>query len=379
MRRAATMIAAVGWVLLLGAWAGANDEAAAISADLTGIYARTQSASVEADFTDIARACSKVMPDKTRSQADRDYATRLFAWALNRRGEVRSEAAAQLVRQGVLEDARQLDTLAGQDFATAVQFAPENWRMQHNLAVSLAMQGRLEDAIAGFTKVIQLKQDYPNAFYNRAELYFESEQFARAIGDYSVAIELAPSDAQYYNGRAHARFMLERHAEALADYRRAVELDPNSPVIVTDLADALQFLGQWEDAANRYRQAIASDKSYARAYRNVAWLLSTCPEQRFRNPELALSAARRAADLEGGRDYRTLDTLAAATAASGNAKEAAEIMKRAVQAAPGPQRGELQARMAIYKRGEAYVQPSTASPMIDVPRVESEVRTASTR
>jgi hypothetical protein len=35
--------------------------------------------------------------------------------------------------------------------------------------------------------------------------------------------------------------------------------------------------------------------------------------------------------------------------------------------------------MAIYKRGEAYVQPSTASPMIDVPRVESEVRTASTR
>ena len=349
----------------------------AVSADLQAIYARTNSAAQETEFTAIAKDCSVIIPDMKRSEADKAYASKLFAWALNRRGEVRSESAANLVKEGKLADAQQLDQLAGKDFATAAKYAPDNWRVHHNLAISHAMQGKYDEAIEELTLVIQLKDDYPNAHYNRAELYFEKEQFPQAIKDYSRAIELVDNDARYFNGRAHARFMLSSTEEAIADYTQAATLESNNPAYLTDLADALQSVGRWESAAERYRQAVKTDKNYARAYRNIAWLLATCPDRRFRNPNLSLTAARKAIELSGDQDYRALDTLAAATAATGNPSEATQLMNNAMSIAPPGARSELAARSAVYAKGGKYVQ---ASPKIErtVPDVtRSEVRTAS--
>lgn len=348
-----------------------------VSDDLKDIYGKTQTAATESDFTAIARACAKVIPEKGRSQADSEYATRLFAWALNRRGEVRGEAAAKLVQQGALEDAQKLDKQAAADFQTAVEYAPDNWRIHHNLAVAQAMQGKVQEAINSLGRVIQLKQDYPNAFFNRAELYFELKQFTRAAVDYTAAIDLAPQDGRFHNGRAHARFLLDQYADAITDYTKAAELDPSSAPFKTDLADALQYVGRWEEAANQYRQAIAADKTYARAYRNVAWLLSTCPEKQFRNPNLALSAARKAMELEGTKSYRTLDTLAAASAATGDSKAASDLMRQAIELAPAAEKPELQSRLVSYQRGQTYVQTAVKLPSYDASKVKSEVRTAS--
>lgn len=354
-----------------------GDTTSGVSVDLQAIYARTQSASTEADFTEIARDCSKIIPDTKRSEADKNYAKRLFAWALNRRGEVRSESAAQLVREEKFQEAQQLDQQAGKDFATAVKYAQDNWRIHHNLAISQAMQGKYTEAIEAFTQVIALKKDYPNAYYNRAELYFEQEKFAESIRDYSRAIELAPEDASYFNGRAHARFMLNEIESAVADYSRAVDLDTNNAAYLTDLADAFQSTGQWEQAATRYRQAVAVDKKYARAYRNVAWLLSTCPEKRFRNPNLAVSAAQKAIELAGDKDYRSLDTLAAATAASGDSAKAAELVRQALAMAPASAREEITERAQVYDQGGSFVQAKPQLELNPSAIPPSEVRTAS--
>lgn len=349
----------------------------AVSADLQAIYTRTNTATQEAEFTAIAKDCSVIIPDSKRSEADKAYASKLFAWALNRRGEVRSETAANFVKEGKLPEAQQLDQQAGKDFATAAKYAPDNWRVHHNLAVSHAMQGKYDEAIEELSLVIQLKDDYPNAFYNRAELYFEKEQFPQAIKDYSRAIDLVDNDARYFNGRAHARFMLSSTEEAIADYTQAATLENNNAAYITDLADALQSAGRWESAAERYRQAVKTDKTYARAYRNIAWLLATCPDRRFRNPNLSLTAARKAIELSGDQDYRALDTLAAATAATGNPTEATQLMTNALAIAPPGAQSELAARSAVYAKGGKYVQ---AAPKIErtIPDVNrSEVRTAS--
>lgn len=380
-RAAALWVLSLGW-LLCGP-AGAGEPAAPISADLQGIYAGTSTAATEEDFTAIARACSQVIPDANRSAADKAYASKLFAWALNRRGEMRGEKAAGLVREGQLDEARKLDQAAGKDFALAAEYAPDNWRIHHNLAISQAMQGKYEEAIASFTQVIALKDDYPNAYYNRAELHFEQEHFAQAVSDYSHAIDLVPDDARYFNGRAHAAFMLNATDAALADYTQAVTLEATNAAYITDLADALQSLGQWEEAATRYRQAVSADKTYARAFRNVSWLLATCPEPRFRNPSLALSAAQKALELEGNTDYRALDTLAAATAATGDAAKAAQLMQQAITIAPSAIRPELAQRSALYAQGGKFVQaaplPARASAARPATQLteQPEVRTAS--
>lgn len=376
MCRAATILVfGLGW--LASAPVVAGDPATPVAADLQAIYARTQSAVEEAQFTEIARACSRIIPDEGRSAADKAYAYKLFAWALNRRGEVRGERAAKMVRDGQLAEAQKVDELAGKDFAMAVEYAPDNWRIHHNLAIAHAMEGKYDEAIDAFTQVIQLKDDYPNAYYNRAELHFEQEHFAQAVTDYSNAIELAGNDARYHNGRAHASFMLNNFDAAIADYAQAAALEATNATYITDLADALQSVGRWEDAATRYRQAVAADKFYARAYRNISWLLATCPDSRFRNPNLALTAARKAIELEGEKDFRALDTLAAATAATGDSLQAAKVMRQAIAVAPPSARAELTARSAMYAEGGKFVQASP-KPVQKAPAINnSEVRTAS--
>lgn len=353
----------------------AQQQAGVVSADLLQLYARTQAVRTEDEVTLIARSCSKVLPDTRRSKADREYASSLLAWALNRRGEMRSEQAAKLVEQGQVQEAAKLDKLAADDFETAVEYAPGNWRTRHNLAISLAMKGDYRRAIDQLTHSIELKPDYANARFNRAELYFELQQYQPAIDDYSEAIELNGNDPQYFNSRGHCRFMLESYEDAIADYQRAAELGSDSAVYRADLADAYQFLGRWEEAAQAYRAAVSINNSLPRAYQNAAWLMATCPDEKLRNVELALSAAKKAIDVGGGLTPQTLDTLAAATAAAGRYQEAVKLQKQAIEMSPDEdERVELSQRLELYQRGQPYVQPRSLAALH---RAEEKIRTAS--
>ncbi len=349
-----------------------------ISQDLLAIYEQTHAAGDEASLTAIARACAKVIPDNKRNSADRKYASNLFAWALNRRGEVRNEEAATLVEQGQLDQASSLDQQAAKDFETAIQYNDKNWRIHHNLAISLAMKGDYLRAIQEFSTAIDLNADYPNSYFNRAELYFELSQYTQAMDDYTQAIVLNDSDPQYYNSRGHCRFMLEAYDDALVDYVRATELGTDSAVYATDLADAYQFLGRWAEAGTAYREAVAINSKYSRAYQNAAWLMATCPNSKYRNVDLALSAAKKVIELTGERSPQALDTLAAATAASGQHRDAAKLQQEAVQLADKNEKGEMTERLQLYQHGQAYLQPSATTAIASqTSNVGSRIRMAS--
>ncbi|MEO8269011.1 MAG: tetratricopeptide repeat protein [Aureliella sp.] len=350
----------------------------AISQDLLKIYEQSHSATDEASLTAIARVCAKVIPDKERNSADRKYASNLFAWALNRRGEMRNEEAANLVEQGRVDQASSLDQQAAKDFETAIQYNDKNWRIHHNLAISLAMKGDYLRAIQEFSTAIELNAEYANSYFNRAELYFELAQYSQALEDYTQAILLNDSDPQYYNSRAHCRFMLETYDDALADYVRATEQGADSAAYATDLADAYQFLGRWAEANTAYRQAVAINSKYPRAYQNAAWLMATCPDPKYRNVDLALSAAKKVIELTGERSPQSLDTLAAATAASGQHRDAAKLQQEAVQLADKNEKGEMAQRLELYQHGQAYLQPSaTRAISSQTSNVGSRIRMAS--
>lgn len=355
---------------------GSESAAAAtsVSRDLLQLYGQTKSASTEAAVTSIARACTKVLQDGARTEVDRNYAASLFAWALNRRGEIRSELAASLVEQGQAAEATKMDSLAADDFETALEYAPDNWRTCHNYAISLAMKGDYQQAIAKLTRAIELKPEYANAYFNRGELHFELQQFESALADYSAAVRLNEQDPQYFNSRGHCRFMLEAYEEALTDYRQAAQLASDSAVYQTDLADAYQFLGRWKEAASAYRSAVAINNKFPRAYQNAAWLMATCPEAEFRNAELALSAARKAIEMGSGRTATSLDTLAAATAAAGKIREAAALQRQAVDmSTDDAERLEMVQRLKLYEQGQSYVQPQRLA----AGKQTSAIRTAS--
>lgn len=340
--------------------AGPSEEIDGIPADLREIYSKTKSANSIADFSDIITTCRQILDESFRPTVERDYARNLLSWAANRRGEFRSDRAGQLVRSGHVAEAGKLDNLARSDFELAVLFDSKRWRAHHNLGIVKALQGDTQGAMEHFDEVLKLNPKFVNVHFNRGEILSRSGAFAEAIENYSRAIELNPKDSGFYSARGHAKLALADHDGALEDYRQAVNLSPEAPDILTEFADTCQSLAKWNEAAVAYKRAIELDDNYIRAHQNAAWMMATCPVETYRNGDAALRTASHAVKLSAGRpSAELLDVLAAAQAATGNFTEAVSTVREAIESTDDQElRGEMQQRMAQYKRKRAYLQPT---------------------
>ncbi len=290
------------------------------------------------------------------SQALSEYLSKLQAWVLNRRGERYTEQASQALQAGDRDLAKKLDAAALEDYELSIQLDETRWKSLHNRGVSYALAGRTEDAVKDFTQVIQLRRDYVNAWFNRGELNYELGRFREAVADYTGAIRLQADDADFHTSRGHAYFQLRQFKQAWEDYNRAVQLSPDDAVALADRGEAYRSMGQWEAAANDFRTAIELDPQMARAYQSAAWLMATCPDKRYRNPELAVKAAETAVELQGDDDYIYLDTLAAAYANDGQFDKARSTVRRAIALTPSDYAGRLEMRLNLYRQQKAYRQ-----------------------
>jgi tetratricopeptide (TPR) repeat protein len=294
----------------------------------------------------------KEAQQNNQTAATEAYVKRLAAWIYNRRGELLVKQAEQAVGE-TPQQAVAYEQAALRDFDLAVALDAERWQARYNRAVSRAITGQYEGALADLDLVLERQPDHVNARFNRAEIRYQTGAYAAAADDYSRVIELDPEDTSALAGRGLCRFRLEQHDAALLDFNNVVRLRPDDAEAYAQRADLFASLGQWERAAGDYRVAIRLDKQLGRAYHNVAWLMATCPDQRFRNGELAVRAARKAIELDGA-SHRYLDTLAAALASAGQFQQARDTMLQALQDAPDGEAPELRQRMALYESDRPY-------------------------
>lgn len=320
---------------------------------LEATFAKTSVAQSVDDFSGIIEQCERVLGAKLSAE-NSAYAHQLAAWGYNRRGEAYAQEAATLVEKGEERKANELDEVALADFEAALSHDPKKWKAVQNRGVSLALRGRFDEAIADFTRVIELNPKYDSAWFNRAELLAKQGKYAEAAGDYDEALKLKPDDLAALFGRGSSLLRLRKFRPALNDFSRALQINPESPQALVGRGDVRSEIGLWEEAAEDYRRAIKLSPKLGRAYRGAAWLMATCPEERFRNADLAIASARQALALDGDGDYAYLDTLAAAFANAGEFEDAKATQEKAIQIAPDAAASELRSRLTLYRSGEPF-------------------------
>ncbi|MFI8231053.1 tetratricopeptide repeat protein [Streptomyces sp. NPDC085900] len=96
----------------------------------------------------------------------------------------------------------------------------------HNRGRVLAALGRLEDALADLTTVIALDPNYPDYYFDRAELLHKLGEDSAALADYDTAISLSPPFWEVHFNRADLLASMGDAEGAIADLRRVVELEP---------------------------------------------------------------------------------------------------------------------------------------------------------
>lgn len=314
-------------------------------------YQSSKSATTDPQFTEVIRLCRQALGEKDKLNPQQTvYARKLLCWAYNQRGELRAEA-------GQSEKA-----LADFDHAVSTY---KSWRAIHNRGVSYADCGKVKEALADFEEVIRLKPDFGPVWYNRGELHSQQGDYPAAIADYGHALEVRPKDSAALSGRGYALYQLGKYGMAMTDFNRSLELNPKQTSTLIYRAAAHYEMGSYAQAADDCRAAVRLDASSAAAYQATAWLMATCPDQRFRESKLAVKAARKAVELRGANNYRDLEVLAAALASDGQYQLAADTQRQAIAALP-PNQSDLAAdfknRLKRYQHNQPYRETRIARP-----------------
>lgn len=83
------------------------------------------------------------------------------------------------------------------------------------------------EAIADFTKAIELTPTYAPAFFNRGQTRVAIEQVDGAISDFDAAIKINPSYAMAFDARGNAFILKKDYNRARKDFDEALRLEPD--------------------------------------------------------------------------------------------------------------------------------------------------------
>jgi tetratricopeptide (TPR) repeat protein len=237
------------------------------------------------------------------------------------------------------------------EYQRAINLDPSDATSYHNLGLGWLKKKEFRKAIDAFNCTVALAPDYGTAYSNLGVCWLGLGDIEKAMAAYDLAVKIDPKNDYSFAGRGECYALKQDHDRAIADYDRALRLSPGR-------ADVFLLRGQsWEKKRN-YARAIADfEESLRRTsgdaheYYHVAWLLATCPDEKYRDGMKAFGYAVKAGELTTWNDPQVLDTLAAAYAQAGDFRHAAEWEERAVSLLPdGPQKEQYSSQLELYIR-----------------------------
>jgi tetratricopeptide (TPR) repeat protein len=193
---------------------------------------------------------------------------------------------------------------------------------------------RCEEAVADYSRAIELDPNHAWAWHNRGQAYGHLGQWDNALTDFSRAIDLDPKDVKAWINRGVAYRHLGQWGKSLADCSQAIELDPKHALAWFNRANANSRLARFEQARTDFQTALELAPSHADARGGLAWLLATFPEPKLRDPVQAVRLARKAVQLKP-QDGNLWNTLGVAHYRAGEWKAAVAALDKSEQLMKG--------------------------------------------
>jgi tetratricopeptide (TPR) repeat protein/4-amino-4-deoxy-L-arabinose transferase-like glycosyltransferase len=141
--------------------------------------------------------------------------------------------------------------------------------LHYALGGSLSKQGRIEDAIKAYSKVIDLRGDCIEAHHNIGLLLAKQNEPEKAISHYRKALELDPENAALHRDLGLGLFMLGKINDAVEHYHKAIKINPQNAAVYEYLALALQSQGMLDEAVSYYHKALTIEPRNAETQYNL--------------------------------------------------------------------------------------------------------------
>ena len=155
--------------------------------------------------------------------------------------------------------------LAINAFKRVIAIKPDHAEAYYNMGNVLKGQGKLEEAIEAYNKALSLKPDYANACNNMGNVLKDQGKLEEAIEAYKKALLLKPDYADTYHNMGVVLKGQGKLEEAIEAYKKALLLKPDYAEAYNNTGHVLKDQGKLEEAIEAYKKALSLKPDYAEA------------------------------------------------------------------------------------------------------------------
>jgi tetratricopeptide (TPR) repeat protein len=211
-----------------------------------------------------------------------------------------------------------------------------------------------------FSEFLASKPDDAQAISGRADSLVCLKKYDDAIADYSRAIQLDPQWFDYF-GRGIAYKAKGDQAKAIQNFDEGIAVAPGIPALYVYRGAVLSARGDASGANANFEKVSALISDSRGSFNRYGWALATSAVSAYRDGPAAIRYATRACELSSWNKANELDTLAAAYAEAGQFKEAIQWQTSALEAHGNIDRDAFEARLAMYRKQESYRSDDTTA------------------
>ena len=112
-------------------------------------------------------------------------------------------------------------------------------------------------------EILKLNANSVDGYWYRAYALVEIGKYSEAIADYSKSIELGDNDTNTFNNRGFAKENAKDFYGAISDYNKAIKIDSENSLAYFNRGYAKESIGDMEGACFDWRKAFSLSKEDA--------------------------------------------------------------------------------------------------------------------
>lgn len=132
-------------------------------------------------------------------------------------------------------------------------------------AISLWQDGKLDESLESFNKIIAKEPTLAVAYFNRASVFLEKMDYKNALKDLESAIALDSSWADAHYNRGVLLYKMGNLEESLKEFDITLLLEPKNKHALLNKGIVLSEMDKIDEAANCFDQAILVDPNFRAA------------------------------------------------------------------------------------------------------------------
>jgi tetratricopeptide (TPR) repeat protein len=150
---------------------------------------------------------------------------------------------------------------------------PEKPEHRESLALALAQNGQVSEAIPHFQAIVRLAPDSANAYFNLGSALLQLNRFAESEEAFRAYLHRRPHSAQALSNLGTALIGLGRYSDAESVLQRALMRDPKMTEAFANLGTVQTLRGRYGDAEQTLRNGLGFSPKHLSMLVKLGWVL----------------------------------------------------------------------------------------------------------